>query len=64
MRTFETVVEEDPVTGDYFIKFPDELMIELDWRVGDNLQLVILENEENLTLKNLSLEERQNEKTD
>lgn len=30
-------VQEDPQTGDLFFEFPDEMMKELGWKVGDTL---------------------------
>lgn len=31
-------VQEDPQSGDLFIELPEELMSEMNWFVGDNLQ--------------------------
>jgi len=36
MRYFLTV-QEDPETGDLFFVFPDELIDEMGWNVGDEL---------------------------
>lgn len=30
-------VQEDPQTGDLFFEFPDEMMNELGWKIGDTL---------------------------
>jgi len=47
MRYFLTV-QEDPETGDLFFVFPDELIDEMGWNVGD--ELTWKENEKGWTL--------------
>jgi bifunctional DNA-binding transcriptional regulator/antitoxin component of YhaV-PrlF toxin-antitoxin module len=34
---FTSVVEYDSVSDEYFVKIPDELLQQLDWKVGDSL---------------------------
>jgi len=31
-------VKEDPDSGDLYLEFPDDLMNELGWEIGDNLK--------------------------
>lgn len=33
-------VQEDPLTGDLYIKFPDELMEEVGWNIGDTIEWI------------------------
>ena len=33
-------VEEDPLTGDLYLKFPDELMEEVGWNIGDTIEWI------------------------
>ena len=33
-------IEEDPLTGDLYLKFPDELMEEVGWDVGDTIEWI------------------------
>ena len=34
---FTSVVEYDSVNDEYFVKIPDEMLQQLDWRAGDSL---------------------------
>lgn len=36
-KTWTTKVEEDPETGELIITFPDELMDQVGWQIGDNI---------------------------
>ena len=54
IRTLD--VEEDPVTGDSIIIFPNDLMKEIEWVEGDTLDFKI--EDEVVVLINLSLNER------
>ena len=33
-------VQEDPETGDFYLQFPDELIDQLGWTVGDELNWI------------------------
>jgi len=35
---FEVIMQEDPETGDTLIPLPDELMKQLGWKEGDDIQ--------------------------
>lgn len=37
MTIYEQTVKEDPQTGDLYIEFPEELMNQMGWDVGDEL---------------------------
>jgi hypothetical protein len=56
MKTYTVTVEEDPTTGDTIVPFPDEMLEELGWLNGDNLDLEIKDGEAIIT--NLSWIER------
>jgi len=34
---YKSEVKEDPLTGDLYIEFPDELMEQMGWSEGDEL---------------------------
>lgn len=36
---FEVTTQEDPETGDLLVPMPPELLKQLDWKEGDELQL-------------------------
>jgi len=36
---YEVITQEDPETGDLLLPMPPELLKELDWKEGDELQL-------------------------
>ena len=33
-------VQEDPATGDFYLQFPDELIEQLSWKIGDELEWI------------------------
>ena len=33
-------IQEDPVTGELFVVFPESLLMQLGWKEGDDLQWV------------------------
>lgn len=37
MKTWTTKVEQDPETGELIITFPDELLEQVGWQIGDNI---------------------------
>jgi hypothetical protein len=37
MKSWTTKVEQDPDTGELIITFPDELMEQVGWKIGDNI---------------------------
>jgi hypothetical protein len=37
MKTWTTKVEQNPETGELIINFPDELMEQVGWKIGDNI---------------------------
>jgi hypothetical protein len=39
-RTWETVVEEDPVTGELILTLPPELIKIQNWKEGDELEWI------------------------
>lgn len=38
---YEVITQEDPETGDLIIPLPPELLTELDWKEGDEIQFDI-----------------------
>lgn len=36
-KTYTVTVEYDPITDDYVLPFPDEMLNELGWEIGDTL---------------------------
>ena len=38
---YEITTQEDPETGDLIIPLPPELLVELDWKEGDDIQFDI-----------------------
>ena len=59
MKTYTVTVDEDPDTGDMILPFPDEMMEELGWVNGDDLDFVVKDGEAIIT--NLSWIERNKE---
>jgi len=41
---YEVMTHEDPVTGDMLIPLPPQLLRELGWKEGDNIDFQIDEN--------------------
>lgn len=39
--SYEVITQEDPETGDMFIPIPQQLLDELGWREGDNIDFSI-----------------------
>jgi len=46
-----TTVQEDPESGELFIEIPQDLLDELGWKIGDDLQWDIVNNQAILTKK-------------
>lgn len=59
MKTYTVTVEEDPDTGEMILPFPKEMIEELDWLEGDDLDFVVKDGEAIIT--NLSWIERNKE---
>ena len=55
-KKFESKVLEICDNGDAIVELPEELMEELDWRLGDELDYQIVNGSVHIT--NLSLKER------
>lgn len=62
MKTYTIIVEEDPDTGDCILPFPDEMINELGWLVGDDLDFEIIDGE--ISITNLSWLSRKESTTD
>ena len=43
--SFSLTVQQDPDTGDLFVRLPPELLATMDWREGDRLEYVVREGE-------------------
>lgn len=43
-KTFKAEVQKDEETGDLYIEFSDELMEELGWEIGDEVEWLELPN--------------------
>jgi hypothetical protein len=62
MKTYTIIVEEDPDTGECVLPLPDELIAELGWLVGDELNCEI--EDEDVIITNLSWLSRKESTTD
>ena len=58
MKTYTVTVEEDPDTGDMILPFPKEMIEELGWLEGDDLDFEIKGDEAIIT--NISCAGRNN----
>ena len=39
-KSWEVIIEEDPETGDAILPFPQEMLDEVGWKSGDNLNWI------------------------
>jgi hypothetical protein len=44
LKSWTLTVEEDPETGDSILTFPPDLLEEADWKEGDTLEWINLNN--------------------
>lgn len=42
--TFEVILQEDEETGDLLLPLPDELLHQMGWKEGDNLEWLLEES--------------------
>ena len=57
-RSWTVVLEEDPVTGELILPFPEEFLTENDWRAGDVLNFEVNELDNTCKIENISWKER------
>ena len=55
--TWTVVLEEDAETGDLILPFPQDMLEQMDWQVGDTLTFTV-NDDLSCTITNLSWEER------
>lgn len=58
-KEYTVIVEEDPLTKELVLPFPPELISELKWEINDTLEFT--EQGNSFVIKNISLEQRNNE---
>ena len=41
LKRYEVITQEDPETGDLLLPIPPNLLVELGWKEGDDIQFIV-----------------------